>query len=119
LLHFGEALDDRVDAVAEARAGQVAYTISILVCWPSWACRLPARSISDWRRTAASGMAKRGSAIQTLSTRSNVSTSFGRARETISAISALAARWSSRSFPSQASFQFLVCFVSQKMVPQA
>ena len=56
--------------------------------------------------------------IQIPSTCRNVVTSFGSSVLTRTAICALAARWSSRSFGSQPSLQAFVRFDSQRMVPQ-
>ena len=63
-------------------------------------------------------MIVRGEVIQIPSSCPNVSTSFGRTCETITAISAFAARWSSRSFDSHPSLQFLVRLDSQRIDPQ-
>jgi hypothetical protein len=74
-----------------------------LVCCPSPASLAAASAINDSRKAIAAATARRDSVTQTPSIRSKVSKPFGSACDTINATSALAARWSSRSLPSQPS----------------
>jgi hypothetical protein len=54
ILHVRELLDDGVDAVTEAGAGQVLIDHLHFGLLASWAMRLPATSISDCRKAIAS-----------------------------------------------------------------